>query len=76
MAVRIRLARLGKKANPKYRVVAIEKRNKRNGKVLEVLGQYDPTLDPPKIEVKKDRIEFWVKNGAKPSESVQKLLSI
>lgn len=76
MAVRIRLTRLGKKANPKYRIVAIDKRNKRDGKVLEILGLYDPTLNPPKIELKKDRIEFWVKNGAQTSESVQKLLKI
>lgn len=76
MAVKIRLARIGKKGDPSYRIVAIHSTNKRNGKVLEVLGTYDPMSDPAKIEVKKDRVAAWIKEGAKPSEMVGKLLHL
>ncbi len=76
MAVKIRLSRFGKKDKPSYRLVAIEKNNKRDGKALEVLGYYDPTTSVPKVEVNRARLEFWLDKGAKPSLVVQKILHI
>lgn len=76
MAVKIRLSRLGKKDKPSYRIVAIDSKNKRDGKVLEVLGLYDPTLNPPSVNVDKKRLEYWLGVGAVPSEVIQKLLHL
>ena len=76
MAVRIRLTRTGKKGSPKYRIIVSDKRNKRDGKVIEVLGNYDPIYTPPKLVVKKDRVEYWQKVGASLSESLKSLLHL
>lgn len=59
--------RIGAKKHPFYRVVAIDERSKRNGRYLELLGTYNPMRDPKEINLKKDRIEDWVKKGAQPS---------
>lgn len=72
MAVKIRLARIGKKNMPIYRIVAIDSRMARDGKTLEILGTYDPA----KKQFEKfhdDRIEAWVKTGAQLTDSVKKL---
>lgn len=64
MAVKIRLMRIGAKKRPFYRVVAVDEKKKRNGKYLELLGTYNPLTEPKEIILKKDRIEYWKKNGA------------
>lgn len=74
MAVRIRLARRGKKSAPFYHIVAADEKKARDGKFIEVLGTYDPRNKEKKIVAKKDRVEYWIKNGATPTETVSKLL--
>ena len=76
MAVVIRLQRTGKPKQPYYRVVAIEKSRGATGKPLEVLGSYDPRVeaDGKKVELKKERYEAWIKNGALPSDTVANLV--
>lgn len=65
--VRIRLAKYGKKHNPRYRVVVMEKRTKRNGESIEQLGHYNPTANPSEFKVNKERVEYWLSQGAQPS---------
>ncbi|NIP39409.1 MAG: 30S ribosomal protein S16 [Candidatus Dadabacteria bacterium] len=67
--------RMGSKKRPFYRIVAADSRAPRDGKFLEILGHYDPRTEPNKIEIKKDRIDAWVKNGAQYSGRVQKIIS-
>ena len=74
MAVRIRLARHGKKKKPFYRIVAADRQAKRDGRFLEILGTYDPNINPAAITVKTDRVEYWISQGATPSFTVQSLL--
>ena len=74
MAVRIRLQRQGKPKRPYYRIVAIDQRLRRDGKPLEILGKYDPMATENKINVQLDRGSYWLKQGAKPSETVAALL--
>jgi small subunit ribosomal protein S16 len=74
MSVRIRLQRIGRPKRPYYRVVAIDQRAKRNGKPIEILGQYDPLLTENKLNIKMDRFEYWVKTGAQPSDTVASLV--
>ena len=74
MSVRIRLQRIGRPKRAYYRVVAIDQRAKRNGKPIEILGQYDPVLQENKLSVKQDRVEYWLKNGAKTSDTVSSLI--
>jgi small subunit ribosomal protein S16 len=70
----IRLARFGSKKKPTYRVVVIEKERARNGRAVEVVGNYNPVAQPQIVNLKHDRIEHWMKNGAQPSETVARLL--
>ena len=70
----IRLARFGAKKKPFYRVVVIEKDRARNGRSLEVVGHYNPLPQPPKVDLKHDRIEHWTKNGAQLSDTVARLV--
>lgn len=70
----IRLARFGAKKKPFYRVVVIEKVRARNGRALEVVGTYNPLTSPAQVVLKHDRIEYWVKNGAHMSDTVQRLV--
>ncbi|MDD2523534.1 MAG: 30S ribosomal protein S16 [Endomicrobiia bacterium] len=74
MSVRIRLQRIGRPKRPYYRVVAIDQRAKRNGKPIEILGQYDPILVENKLSVKMERFNYWIKTGAKPSDTVASLI--
>ncbi len=74
MSVRIRLQRIGRPKRPYYRVVAIDKRSKRNGEPIEILGQYDPLLQENKLNIKMERFEYWVKTGAQPSDTVASLV--
>ena len=70
----IRLARFGGKKKPSYRVVVIEKERARNGRALEVVGQYNPVSQPAAVNLKHDRIAHWVSCGAQPSDTVARLL--
>ena len=76
MAVVIRLQRIGKPKQAYYRVVAIEKSRGATGKPLEVLGAYDPRQENAgkKVQLKKERFDYWIKNGALPSETVATLV--
>jgi small subunit ribosomal protein S16 len=74
MAVKIRLARRGKRSAPFYHIVVADERKPRDGAFIEVLGTYDPRNKEQRIKAKKDRIEHWISKGAKPSETVSKLL--
>jgi small subunit ribosomal protein S16 len=76
MAVVIRLQRHGKRIQPHYRMVAIEKNRGPHGKPLEIVGHYDPKAvkDKDKVQVKMDKIEYWLKNGAKASQTVASLI--
>ncbi|WP_213454566.1 30S ribosomal protein S16 [Rhizomonospora bruguierae] len=74
MAVKIRLMRLGKIRNPQYRIVVADSRTKRDGRAIEYVGIYHPKEEPSLIEVKSDRVQYWLSVGAQPSEAVQRLL--
>jgi small subunit ribosomal protein S16 len=74
MAVRIRLARFGAKKRPYYRIVAANSEAKRDGRFLEQLGTYDPNVDPPAVRLERDRYDYWVSVGARPSETVASLV--
>ena len=76
MAVKIRLKRLGKIRVPQYRVVVVDSRKKRDGRVLEEIGKYHPKEDPSYIEVVSDRAQYWLGVGAQPTEAVEVLLKI
>jgi small subunit ribosomal protein S16 len=71
----IRLARFGARKQPYYRVVVIDKERARNGRSVEVVGTYNPRTNPASVDLKRDRIDYWVGKGAQPSERVQKLIS-
>jgi len=71
----IRLARMGARKQPYYRVVVIDKENARNGRAVEIVGTYNPRTSPASVDLKKDRIDYWVKNGAQLSDRVEKLVS-
>lgn len=73
MSVKIRLSRLGSKGKPFYRIVVCDTKNKRDGKVVEVVGTYNPLTNPATVVFKKDRVEYWRKNGAKFSDTVSHL---
>jgi small subunit ribosomal protein S16 len=70
----IRLARMGKKKRPFYRVVVTEKTRPRNGRFVEIVGTYDPLKKPATVEVDRERVEYWLSKGAQPSDTVRSLL--
>ena len=72
----IRLARFGAKKKPFYRIVVIEKERARNGRAVEIVGTYNPRTSPASIDLKRDRIEYWVSKGAQCSDRVRKLLAL
>ena len=72
--VAIRLARIGSKKRPYYRIVVIEKRRARNGRTLEVIGQYNPIANPAQVAVNSERAQYWLSKGAEPSETVASIL--
>ena len=69
----IRLSRTGARKQPHYRVVVIEKERARNGRPVEVVGLYNPRTSPASIELKRERIDYWVSKGAKMSDRVNKI---
>jgi small subunit ribosomal protein S16 len=76
VAVKLRLMRMGKKKQPTYRVVAADSRKARNGRIIEAVGFYDPRRDPSVIEIDNEKAVGWLRNGAQPTERVEKLLKI
>ena len=76
MAVKIRLKRMGKVRAPHYRIVVVDSRKKRDGKVIEEIGLYHPKEEPSYISVVSDRAQYWLGVGAQPSEAVAKLLKV
>jgi small subunit ribosomal protein S16 len=71
----IRLTRTGARKQPQYRVVVIEKERARNGRPVEVVGTYNPRTNPASIELKRERIDYWVSKGAKMSDRVGKIFA-
>ena len=76
MAVKLRLTRIGSKKNPIYRIVAADARSPRDGKFIEIVGRYNPQLEPSLIEVDEDKVRGWLDKGAQPTETVGRLLKI
>jgi small subunit ribosomal protein S16 len=76
LAVKIRLMRVGKKKQPTYRVVVADARSPRDGRFLEILGQYAPRQEPSTVTLDNDRALHWLNAGAQPTESAAKLLQI
>jgi small subunit ribosomal protein S16 len=76
VAVKIRLKRMGKIRAPYYRVVVVDSRKKRDGRVIEEIGKYHPKEEPSLIDVTSDRAQYWLGVGAQPSEAVEALLKI
>ncbi len=74
MSVRIRLARSGAKKRPFYRIVAADTRSRRDGRFLEKLGTYNPNTEPSTVTLDQPRVDYWLGVGAKPSETVARLL--
>ncbi len=74
MSVKIRLTRIGKKKNPFYRVVVADSKSPRDGKFIEEIGTYDPKQEPSVFKFDEEKAKQWLANGAKPTETVEKLL--
>ena len=74
MAVVIRLKRMGTNKRPRYRIVVTDSRNPRDGRFIEEVGTYNPQQNPSFVTIKKERVEYWVGVGAKPSPTVRDLL--
>ena len=72
----IRLTRIGAKKKPSYRVVVIEKGRARGGRPKEIVGFYNPLTSPSTIQLKRERIDYWIGKGAQPSETVRGLLKV
>jgi small subunit ribosomal protein S16 len=75
LSVAIRLTRVGATKRPAYRVIAIDKRRARDGRALEILGYYDPLTEPATVQLETDKIRAWIGKGARPSETVVKLMA-
>jgi len=71
----IRLARVGARKQPHYRIVVIEKDRARNGRSVEVVGTYNPRTNPASVDLKRERIDYWTSKGAQLSDRVEKLLA-
>ncbi|MEE8724661.1 MAG: 30S ribosomal protein S16 [Bifidobacterium crudilactis] len=76
MATKIRLKRLGKKFYAYYRIVVVDSRKKRDGKVIEEIGTYDPNKQPSLIQIDSERAQYWLGVGAQPSDAVFNMLKI
>jgi len=76
VAVKIRLLRVGKTKQPSYRVVVADARSPRDGRIIETIGHYGPRAEPSHVEINADRALAWLRQGAQPTEQVQKLLTV
>ncbi len=74
MAVRIRLRRIGKKKQPQYRLIVADSAAPRDGRFIELIGRYNPRLDPPLISVDEERALAWLRQGAQPSDTAKSML--
>jgi small subunit ribosomal protein S16 len=74
MTVKIRLARHGAKKRPYYRIVVADSESPRDGRFLESVGAYNPLLDPAEVTLKTDRVQYWLQQGAMPTDTVKSLL--
>ena len=74
MATKIRLARVGSKKNPIYRVVVADARSPRDGRFIEIVGRYNPQTDPSTIELDEAKVRDWMAKGAQPTEPVRRLI--
>ena len=72
--VKIRLQRVGKKKAPFYHIVVSDSRSPRDGKIIEQIGTYNPMVEPVVISLDKEKCEAWIKNGAKPTDTVKALI--
>ena len=70
----IRLMRMGAKKKPFYRINVTEKRSKRDGSFVEIVGYYDPCRNPAEVKLNRERINYWIERGAQPSDTVRSLL--
>ncbi|MCI6542409.1 MAG: 30S ribosomal protein S16 [Christensenellales bacterium] len=74
MAVKIRLTRLGDKKSPFYRVIVADSRSPRDGRFIDVIGTYNPLVDPAEIKIDADKAKKWISNGAQPTDTAKALL--
>lgn len=74
MAVRLRLTRVGGRKDPVWRIVVADQRSPRDGRVIEIVGQYNAQTDPSTIVVDEDKVRDWLAKGAQPTDTVRKLL--
>ena len=74
MAVIIRLARHGAKKRPYYRIVVADSRYPTDGRIIALVGTYDPKTDPPKVQIERQKLDRWLERGAKPTDTVRTLL--
>lgn len=74
MQVKIRLARHGAKKRPFYRIVVADSESKRDGSFLEIVGTYNPLKEPAEVELKKERVKYWLDQGATPTDTVRSLI--
>lgn len=74
MAVRLRLTRVGGRKDPIWRVVVADQRSPRDGRVIEIVGRYNPQTNPSTISLDGDRVRLWLTRGAQPTETVRKLM--
>lgn len=72
--IKLRLRRMGSKKRPFYRIVATEHSSPRDGRFIEIVGTYNPIVEPAELTLKEDRVQHWLSVGAKPSETVETLL--
>jgi small subunit ribosomal protein S16 len=75
MAVKLRLMRMGKKKQPVYRVVAADSRSPRDGRFIEILGTYEPRVEPSRVVIDNAKAVRWLRDGAQPTDTVARLLA-
>ncbi len=73
--LKIKLSQVGKKNKRSYRVVVAEARSKRDGKVVEKIGHYNPQIKENELQIKRKRLDYWIKNGAQMTSTIRKLVS-
>lgn len=74
MAVKIRLTRMGDKKTPFYRVIVADSRSPRDGRFIDIIGTYNPLVDPAEIKIDADKAKKWISNGAQPTDTAKALL--
>jgi small subunit ribosomal protein S16 len=76
MSVRVRLTRVGSKKNPVWRVVVADQRSPRDGRVIELVGRYNPQTEPSEVHIDEERLRHWLDRGAQPTDTVRRLMKI